>query len=294
MTTKTNSIVLQASEREVFISSVWEAGKAHARNELPWRNIDDPYAVYVSEVMLQQTQVSRVLKFWPSWMKAFPTLDALAAASTADVLERWQGLGYNRRALSLKRAAEICATEYAGKMPQSLAELESLPGIGPATSAGIYAFAYQKPAVYLETNVRAVYIHHFFADGTEKVSDRQLYPLVEATCSNDNPRAWYYALLDYGAYLKKQVPNPTRRSASYTRQSAFEGSLRQKRSFLVREVLAKPGISCDVLVELLNEEERAAGREALDSAFVLDILKQLECEGFFTMSDNICMIDSKY
>ena len=273
---------------------VWEAGKTHARNELPWRNIDDPYAVYVSEVMLQQTQVSRVQKFWPSWMKAFPTIDALAAASTADVLERWQGLGYNRRALSLKRSAEICAAEYAGKMPLGLRELEALPGIGPATAAGIYAFAYQKPAVYIETNVRAVYIHHFFDRGIEKISDKQLYPLVEATCSKENPRAWYYALLDYGAYLKKLLPNPTRRSASYTRQSAFEGSMRQKRSFLVREVLANPGISCSALVALLNEEERTAGRESLDSAFVLDILKQLECEGFFTISEDLCIIDPNF
>ena len=294
MPNKGNNTALKASEREAFISLVWEMGKAHARNDLPWRYIGDPYAVYVSEVMLQQTQVTRVLKFWPAWMKAFPTIDALAAASTADVLERWQGLGYNRRALSLKRSAEICAAEYAGSMPQSQQELEALPGVGPATAAGIQAFAYEKPAVYIETNVRAVFIHHFFAESTEKVSDKQLYPLVEATCSREEPRAWYYALLDYGAHLKKSIPNPSRRAAAYSRQSAFEGSVRQKRSFLLREVLAHPGISCAALEDLLNTEERAAGREELDSASVLDLLKQLECEGFFTITDNICMIDPNY
>ena len=274
-----------------FITHVWNMGKVHGRINLPWRNIDDAYAVYISEVMLQQTQVARVLKFWPDWMKAFPTIDALAAASVSDVLERWQGLGYNRRALSLKRAAEICSAKYAGTLPQSQQELEALPGIGPATAAGIRVFAYQLPAIYIETNVRAVYIHHFFSEGADTVSDKQIVPLVEATYSREDPRAWYYALLDYGAYLKKTVPNPTRRATAYSRQSAFEGSVRQKRSFIVREVLANPGSSCEALVDLLNAEERTAGREGLDSASVYRILRQLEQEGFFTICDQTCIIE---
>lgn len=266
---------------EAFISLVWKMGETHRRTGLPWRYIDDPYGVYVSEVMLQQTQVARVLKYWDAWMDAFPTLDALAAASTADVLERWQGLGYNRRALLLLQSAKICARDYSGKMPLTLEELQSLPGVGPATAAGIMAFAYQQPAVYIETNVRSVFIYHFFSDATYKVSDKMLRPLVEASAAGHNPRQWYYALLDYGAYLKSTGINPSRASASYARQSSFEGSWRQKRAFIVREVLAQPGISLDAVAELLNAEEEAAGRPQVDAADVDKLVGELSAEGFF-------------
>ncbi|MEG0324250.1 MAG: adenine glycosylase, partial [Raoultibacter sp.] len=177
-----------------FIATVWEEGGLRYR-DLPWRNIDDPYAVLVSEVMLQQTQVVRVLKHWERFLSLFPTLDALAAADTAFVLEQWQGLGYNRRALALKRTAEQCSESGQGKLPKTVDELMALPGIGQATAAGVVAFAYDKPSIYIETNVRTVFIHELFADA-ESVTDRELRPLVEATCSEDRPRAWYYALLD--------------------------------------------------------------------------------------------------
>ncbi|MBQ9069255.1 MAG: adenine glycosylase [Eggerthellaceae bacterium] len=269
-----------------FVSLVWEMGRVHARAGLPWRNIDDPYAVYVSEVMLQQTQVVRVLDYWPSWMQAFPTIDSLAAASTSDVLERWQGLGYNRRALALKRSAEQCASLYAGNLPRSLSELESLPGVGPATAAGIVAFAYQEPCVYLETNVRSVYLHHFFSSEVSRVSDRDLVPLVQATCSRDDPRGWYYALLDYGAYLKRVLPNPSRKSSSYHRQSPFEGSVRQKRAFLVREVLAEPGIEVADLRNALDEHERSKGRDIVSDEMFQRLMSSLKDEGFFEIVDD--------
>lgn len=272
---------IKASELEAFVSLVWKMGHEHKRSGLPWRSISDAYGVYVSEVMLQQTQVSRVLKYWNSWMAAFPTLDALASASTSDILERWQGLGYNRRALALKKSAEVCACNYAGKLPTSIDELEGLPGVGPATAAGIMAFAYQQPSIYIETNVRSVFIHHFFSDTTEKVPDILLKPLVEATCSKTNPRDWYYALLDYGAYLKSTGVNPSRAAASYTRQSAFEGSWRQKRAFVIREVLAQPGISVNRVAELLNAEETAVGRTAVDDSDINRLIEELSSEGFF-------------
>lgn len=213
-----------------FISEVLLAGKRYWR-DLPWRNIDDPYAVLVSEVMLQQTQVARVKHYWERFLALLPTVDALAAASTAEVLELWQGLGYNRRALALKRAAEQCSSQFAGCLPDTASELEKLPGIGPATAAGVVAFAYNKPALYLETNVRAVFLHCLFPC-RENVSDKEIAPYVAQTCPADNPRAWYYALLDYGAYLKRNFSNPNTRSAHYARQSAFAGSRRQKLSLI--------------------------------------------------------------
>ena len=268
-----------ALSREAFCAKVRAEGERLYR-DLPWRNIDDPYAVLVSEVMLQQTQVTRVLKHWGRWMAMFPTLDALAAASTSDVLAQWQGLGYNRRALALKRACETCSARFGGRLPDTHEGLQALPGIGPATAAGVMAFARNRPGVYLETNVRTVFLHELFPD-RDKVADRELAPLVAATCPEDDARAWYYALLDYGAHLKSVVANPSRRSAHHTRQSAFEGSRRQKRAEIVRVVLAEPGIGRDELARRLDAFERAAGRDGVDGAAFDSIVDDLIAEGFF-------------
>lgn len=266
---------------EAFIRLAWRMGNEHRRDGLPWRFVDDAYAVYVSEVMLQQTQVARVLAYWPRWMAAFPTIDALAAADSSEVLARWQGLGYNRRALAMKKTAEICSEVYSGALPRSLEELQALPGIGPATAAGITAFAYGDPSIYIETNVRAVFIHEFFADTEEPVSDRHLAPLVERTCSTDDPRGWYYALLDYGCYLKQSVANPSRKSAHYSRQSTFEGSRRQKRAFILREVLGRVDADRDEVKRALDDAEQAAGRGEVDDALFDSIVADLIAEGFF-------------
>lgn len=279
-----NTINTEAPDLGRFVTTVWAEGGARYR-DLPWRNIDDPYAVLVSEVMLQQTQVVRVLKHWERFLGLFPTLDALAAADTAFVLEQWQGLGYNRRALALKRTAEQCSEHFGGVLPQTAEELIELPGIGQATAAGVMAFAFDKPSVYIETNVRTVFIHELFANA-ESVTDRELRPLVEATCSKDRPRAWYYALLDYGAYLKQITVNPSRKSAHYTKQSAFEGSRRQKRAELLRCVLGNPGISREVLFEALCGFEKAAGRSDVDRADYESIVDTLVAEGFFKAEGN--------
>jgi A/G-specific adenine glycosylase len=253
--------------------------------DLPWRRIDDAFLVLTSEVMLQQTQVVRVLKHWERWTGAFPTIDALAAASTSDVLELWQGMGYHRRALALKRAAEQCSEHNAGQLPTSYAQLLALPGVGPATAAGVCVFAYGDPQVYLETNVRTVFLHHFF-EGRDKVPDSEIIPLVEATCNRSDPQSWYYALLDYGNHLKSILPNPSRRSKHHARQSIFEGSVRQKRAFLLREILAQQGSSTDDLLELLNSAERQAARDGLVLEELEGILGALTAEGFLSTPDN--------
>ena len=218
-------------------------------------------------------------------MGMFPSPDALAAAAPADVLAEWQGLGYNRRALALKRAAEECSQRFGGRLPETVDQLRELPGIGPATAAGVTAFARNLPAIYIETNVRTVFIHMLFPD-CEAVSDKQLEPLVAACCPEAGQvRQWYYALLDVGADLKSQVGNASRRSAHYTRQSAFEGSRRQKRACLVRIVLACPGIAVEQAAARLDAEESSAGREAVDPQLFAGICADLERGGFFRQED---------
>lgn len=268
--------------------------------DLPWRRTRDAYSIWVSEAMLQQTQVSRVDGRWQSWLERFPCVEALAAASSADVLDEWQGLGYNRRALALWRAAQAIVEEHGGELPRDERELRALPGIGPATAAGIRAFAFDLSGVYLETNVRSVFLHELYP-GEEGVPDRALVPAVEAACPSESlaiegadepltPRSWYYALLDYGAYLKQTVPNPSRRSRSNTRQSKFEGSHRQKRAEVVRILLAArqmvpEGLSAADVACRLDAVEVAAGRDAVGEEYARRILAELVSEGFCHETD---------
>lgn len=263
---------------EELSATVWERGRELYR-DLPWRDTHDPYAILLSEVMLQQTQVSRVMGRWEQWLETFPTIADLASAPLPPVLELWQGMGYNRRALNLKRCAEEVVAMHDGVVPSDKKALLALPGIGPSTSAGVRIFAFRQPDMYLETNVRAVFIHELFP-GRESVADKELVSLVEATCPQDaRVRAWYYALLDYGAHLKKTMPNPTRRSKHYTRQSKFEGSHRQKRAYLLRRVI-DDALSTEDLARDLAQSERASGRQEPSVEEVRAILDELEREGF--------------
>ena len=224
-----------------FQKLIWDFYKP-ARREMPWRSsafssaLLDPYSVMVSEIMLQQTQVARVLKKHGSFLQKFPTVASLAKASVSELLKEWQGMGYNRRALFLKRAAEEIHSKCGGKFPETIAELEELPGIGPATAAAIYVYSFNKPGAFIETNVRRVFLHHFFPR-SKNVSDKELVPLVEAAIPTEHPREWFYALMDYGTFLKSQVENPNKRSRHYVKQSKFEGSNRQIRSRILKYIL---------------------------------------------------------
>ena len=284
-------------ELRAFVEFVAKKGRELYR-DLPWRRTYDPYAIWISEVMLQQTQVSRVDGRWQRWLERFPTVDALAAAAPSDVLDEWQGLGYNRRALSVHRTAQAIS-EAGGVFPQDPKELVKLPGIGPATAAGIRAFAFNLHGVYLETNVRTVFLHELYPQA-EGVPDSELIPLVELTCPASvagatdaaatelTPRSWYYALLDYGAYLKKTIPNPSRRSKSHVKQSRFEGSHRQKRAELLRVLLAhkdEGGAEFETLHQELCQIEVNAGRETLDEQVTLGLLEELAKEGFCQKND---------
>ena len=272
--------------RDVFVAKVNEQGALLYR-DLPWRNIDDAYGVLVSEVMLQQTQVARVLRYWERWMSLFPTIDALAAADTPLVLETWQGLGYNRRALALKRCCEECSANRSGMLPRTVDELVALPGIGPATAAGVMAFAYNLPSIYIETNVRSVFLHELFPS-SDGVSDKQLQPFVADACPSEGARAWYYALLDYGAHLKTQVANPSRRSAHHVRQSKFEGSHREKRSFVLKYVLASPeGVLPGEVRAALDAYEQKAGRALVEPDTFDALIAELVGEGFFRQEGRV-------
>jgi A/G-specific adenine glycosylase len=261
-----------AARLDAFRAEVWAHYRAE-RREMPWRDLDDPYAVLVSEVMLQQTQVARVMQRWPEWMAAFPTVSALAVAPLPAVLERWQGLGYNRRALALKRAAEIALERFGGSLPGDEALLRTLPGVGSTTAAAVVNYAFRLPSPFIETNVRAVFLHRFFADA-EDVPDSALRPLVEATWDRADPRGWGYALMDYGVHLKRTLPNPSRRSRHHSRQSPFEGSKRQRRARLLREVLSEPG----------GESTDYASALGLAQAEATALLEELAGEGLVAES----------
>src|SRR5665213_252944 len=225
-----------------FKKTIWQYYKKHGRSLIPWRKTRDPYKILVSELMLQQTQVSRVTPKYLAFIKKFPTFKSLAEASVPSVLEMWQGLGYNRRALYLKKTAEIVQEKYKGKLPHNLELLIELPGIGKNTAAAICAYSFNLPVVFIETNIRRIFIHFFFPN-KKQVDDTEILKLVQKTLDQKNPREWYWALMDYGSFLKTQVENPNRKSKHYTKQSKFKGSDREIRGKILRILLKEKIIS---------------------------------------------------
>lgn len=257
--------------KEKFQKTIWSYYKH--RRDFPWRRTRNPYRILVSEVMLQQTQTHRVVKKYTEFIRKFPTLQSLARAPLKDVLLVWQGLGYNRRALSLRRLAEIVAKKYHGVLPRSESELTELPGIGHATASALRAFAFDERVVFIETNIRSVFIHFFLekpkqiknADSYSQilknlrirkngVSDQELLRLVEKTLPSSNFREWYWALMDYGSMLKKTGSNPSRLSAHYTKQSTFKGSDRELRGKIIKALLKKSRTMEELLGEMANQE----------------------------------------
>ncbi len=234
-------------------TTVWEYYRGN-RREMPWRETRDAYKILVSEVMLQQTQVGRVVLKYEAFLKKFPTVEKLAKASMGEVLKMWQGLGYNRRALNLKKAAEVICEKFDGEVPRDLEALDSLPGVGAATAGAVAAYAFGSPSVFIETNIRRTFLHFFFNDADCKtVDDKEIFPLVEKTLDRKNPRDWYYALMDYGAMLKVTVPNPNKKSLHYTKQSKFIGSNREVRGKILKLLIAKKKIKIADLISGLAD-----------------------------------------
>jgi len=235
-----------------FRNIIWDFYKKHGRHDLPWRMTTDPYRILVSEVMLQQTQVERVRGYYAAWLKKFPSIRALAAAPLADVLTSWQGLGYNRRAKMLHEAAKAVMREYEGKLPTDPKQLVLLPGVGPYTARAVAAFSANQDTVFIETNLRTVVLHHFFAD-KKSVSDREILAVLTEAFPKGRAREWYAALMDYGAYLKRSGIKVNKKSVSYTKQTTFAGSGRQARGAILKE-LTNGTATQKRLIGLLGED----------------------------------------
>lgn len=231
-------MALTKRERD-FRKIVWQFYRKHGRDALPWRSTTEPYKILVSELMLQQTQVERVIPKYESFMKRWPTAKRLANASLGEVLKAWQGLGYNRRAKFLHQTAIIVTKVHNGMMPKTEKELRLLPGLGEYTAKAIMAFAYNKPVSLIETNVRQVFTHHFFKE-EQKVSDSEILEIVTKTLPKDRAGEWYAALMDYGTYLKKQHGNITTKSKTYQKQSQFKGSNREIRGNILKLLATRP------------------------------------------------------
>lgn len=248
----------------------------------PWRETTDPYRILASEMMLQQTQTQRVVPKYIAWLERFPDAESLASAPFSDVLELWVGLGYNRRAKYLQDACKAVVEGQGGRFPSTPGELEKLPGIGPYTARAVSTFAFGVPNAFIETNIRAVFIFFFFPDRAD-VHDRDIMELVEKTVDADNPRDWYYALMDYGADLKKKVVNPNRTSRHYAKQSRFEGSPRQARGAVIRHI-AKNGPS--TVSQISESEDISADR-------IEQAARLLVSEGLVAESGSTYSIDTK-
>lgn len=263
--------------QKAFHSLIYGYYSAFGRT-LPWRYTGDPYHVFISEIMLQQTQVDRVVQKYLDFIARFPSFVVLAEAEFNDVLMMWHGLGYNRRAMNLQKAAQTVVAQHNGILPSDPEELIRLPGIGKATAASIAAFGFDKPTVFLETNIRTVYITLFFADNCSDILDDVIVPIAAEMLDTGSPSRWYNALMDLGTYLKKTRPNPTRRSREYSRQSPFHGSKRQLRGLVLKELLEIGTLSKDRLYGISTDDR------------LNDVIDELTKEGFIAEEGGCYMI----
>ncbi len=269
-----NNHSLDSPTIEGFQKTIWHYFNTHGR-VFDWRKTSDPYHIVVSEIMLQQTQTFRVAEKFSAFIARFPDFKTLAHAHFRDVLFYWQGLGYNRRCLALHALAQKVVNQYNSTLPDNPDILITFPGIGKATAASVCAFAFNQPTIFIETNIRSVYIHFFFQH-KNAVTDKELYPLVAQTVDHTNPRNWYYALMDYGVMLKKKYPNPSRKSAHHNQQSKFEGSDRQIRGQILKALTHYPALTCEQLLDITQREPDR----------VTKIIDDLCKEGFIKQRDN--------
>ncbi len=202
------------------------------KRELPWRNTTDPYKILLSEFMLQQTQVNRVVSYYEKWIVKWPSIDLLAAATLAQILEMWMGLGYNTRAVNLHRTARKIVAEFDSDVLKALKQYEQLPGIGKYTSQAVQIFSTNDDLVAVDTNIRRIFIREF--DLPLTIPDKELWRIASLCLPSGKSRQWHNALMDYGAlYLTSQKTGIKPK----TQQSRFEGSNRQIRAKILRCLL---------------------------------------------------------
>ncbi|HXH04894.1 MAG TPA: A/G-specific adenine glycosylase [Candidatus Nitrosotenuis sp.] len=246
-------MILTKAEIADFQEEVWSQAHALAR-PMSWREDISPYRVLVSELMLQQTQVPRVIPKFESFMQRFPDVATLAHAPLGDVLSEWSGLGYNRRAKFLHNAAKQIVGS-SGHMPETVGELVKLPGVGANTAAAIMNYAYNIPTSYVETNIRTIYFHHFFPQAEGDIDDATLCEYVDMTLDREHPREWFWALMDYGTHLKKTAGGRLSTSKHYKKQSPLKGSLREMRGCIISRLSTKPH-AVEALREAVEADER--------------------------------------
>lgn len=268
-----DQFILSVAKETEFKQHIWDFYRQEGRSFV-WRHVDDPYKVVVSEIMLQQTQTHRVAQKYSLFIQAFTDFKTLANAQLREVLFMWQGLGYNRRGKYLHEIAQKVMNEYDGALPADPQMLATFPGIGKATAASICAFAFNQPTIFIETNIRAVFIHYFFQH-MDTIRDQDIMPLIAQTVDHANPREWYYALMDYGVMLKKKLPNPSRKSKHHIRQTAFEGSDRQIRGMILKLLTTHEYLAIGDLEVYIDREPRR----------IYKVLSELFQEGFIEESD---------
>lgn len=270
---------LSKNKINLFQNFIWDFYQKSGRFFV-WRNVADPYKIVVSEIMLQQTQTYRVEQKYEQFVAELSTFEHLADAPLRTVLSLWQGLGYNRRALYLQQIAKKVINEYDGQLPNNPTILETFPGIGKATAASICAFAFNRPTVFIETNIRTVFIHSFLSQQVS-IADKSIMPLIEQTLDKLKPREWYYALMDYGVLLKKSYPHIAKKSAHYSKQSKFEGSNRQIRGLIIKILTEKGNASWGTLASIIKSKQDR----------IENILQQLCDEGLIkkNSSEEFCI-----
>lgn len=226
---------------ENFVNEITGLGQTTYR-DMPWRQAEasgsfDVYKILVSELMLQQTQVTRVIPKYEEFIAAFPTISRLANATLADVLRIWSGLGYNRRAKYLHDAAKTLSTQ---KQPYTFDTLVSCKGIGSNTASAVVVYAYNTKAVFVETNIRTVFIHYFFAKQSS-VTDKEIIDALEKSLKYvADYRSWYWSLMDVGTRLKSEQNGHLAKASTYKKQPIFTGSRRQLRGRVIKQLLDGP------------------------------------------------------
>jgi A/G-specific adenine glycosylase len=254
----------------------WYSNKAR---RLPWRMTLDPYSILVSEIMLQQTQVTRVIPKYCEFLSKFPSLDSLSFAPRSTIFQIWQGLGYWKRALNLQATCLQIYNDYNGQFPTKQSILEGMPGIGPYTSAAVTCFAFNRPVVFIDTNIRKVYRHFFFA-GNPDVSDEILFPIARKALWHEDPRSWHYALFDYGSIVLRKKSGKI--SGNFSKTVPYKGSVRQLRSKIIHLILNSPNqlISRIVLHQILDKMKShyidGAPQKAITSLIKDAIIKDIE------------------
>lgn len=255
-----------------FRTLVFAYHTKEGRHALPWRQTQDPYHVLVSETMLQQTQVERVIPYYRTFIETFPTVTDLAKAPLSQVLRLWQGLGYNRRAKYLRDAAQAIVAHHGGIFPDTPEALQALPGIGPYTARAVCAFSFNTDVVCIETNIRTAVLHHFFCD-KEQVSDAEILAILEKAFPKGRSREWYAALMDYGAHLKRTGKSLNAKSKTYTKQKPFKGSLREIRGNILRTLANAPQTK-NSLRALFPEDRTQEVDAVLDALVAEGLLKR--------------------